>query len=195
MRVAAATKAVTTLEILLRSSQKVLLVCLLSPAWVGRSLGIRDGTGNNNIRRECGHISTWHVMLEVQAKANASLLALVGVIKNHLSGNSLRIVGSAHLVMEVGVVSCDVLIDLCVQANQVRRTQILTIIIHTSGMQVTSYIPKVCVIRMHSHTNIVSGSITFILQHILQGYRWIVAVVRAQVLEIILVDNIVYTAL
>ena len=156
---ATATKAVTTLDVSLEWSQQILLVRVLGPAWVGRLLGMRGGTGDNNICRECGCICTWQVRLEVQGKGNVLLLVLVGVIKYHLEGGLLYISGSVHAAMEVGVVLLDILLDLGVQASQVHRTQILTVITHIRGMQMMSDIPELCIIHMHSHAHIVSISI------------------------------------
>ena len=74
------------------------------------------------------------MLLEVQGRANAFRLALVGVIKDHFDGGTLHIAGGINAAMEVGVVPLSILLNLGIQASQIHRTQVLTIIIHICGM-------------------------------------------------------------
>ena len=96
---ATTSKAVATLDLTLGQARQALLIGLLGPARVGCCVSFRGGTGNNNRRNKCGTIGTWQLLLQVQGKTNVFLLALVGVIKDHLEGSTLHITGGINVKM------------------------------------------------------------------------------------------------
>ena len=79
---------------------------------MGRCDGLGEGNRNNNRRNTRGTICTWQVLLQVQGKANAFLLTLVGVIKNHLEGSTMYITGGINITMKVWILPFSIFLDL-----------------------------------------------------------------------------------
>ena len=103
------------------------------------------------------------MLLEVEPKADALLLVLVGVIEYDLEGSPLNITRPVDTAVEVWVVLLHVLLDLLVEPGQVRWTKILAVVIDIGSVEVAGDIPKLRIVRVDCHANGVAVAIHLVL--------------------------------